>query len=80
MLTVRKPGTYTTEAAFMGAATNQTDCIKYYFDGWYRTLVKAGGRLPPPLWEGPPLMQGVDTTALQARDRWKKVKPLSGFA
>ena len=53
VLTVRKPGTYTTEAAFMAAAANQTDCIKYYFDGWYRALVKAGGRLPPPCGRAP---------------------------
>ena len=34
-----------------------TECSRYYFvHWWYAKLVKAGGRLDPPYYEGPPII------------------------
>lgn len=61
---IHKPGQYETEAELMHAMYYRAvSCTRWYFLGkFYPLLKKAGARLGPPYWDGPPVPPGDDET------------------
>lgn len=56
---MRKPGFYENERDFMHEMYfRAVSCTRWYFVGkFYDALVRAGARLDPPYWDGPPVPQ-----------------------
>jgi hypothetical protein len=52
---MNKPGDYTSEHLLMQKLYESNSCVRHYFLHWYSAYRAAGLRLPPPLWEGPPV-------------------------
>lgn len=54
---LEKPGRYETEAEFLESVrTRGKGCMRFYYLKWYDAFTRAlGARLPPPLYDGPPV-------------------------
>lgn len=76
---LRKPGFYESERDFMSEVYHRgVSCTRWYFVGkFYATLVRAGARLDPPYWEGPPVPlwnETHDNTVVRAHRKALKAK------
>ena len=51
-----KPSSYESELAFMSVVNSTAmSCTRHYYLAYYDFFVRAHGRLPPPLWQAPPV-------------------------
>ena len=60
--------------------TMATGCTRYYFlERYYASLVKAGGRLDPPYWDGPPVPIWNETHDAIVRAHIKELKKANSW-
>jgi hypothetical protein len=53
---IHKPAEFASEADFMRAISRQNSCVRHYYLAWHAAFRRSGQRLPPPRWDGPPVV------------------------